>query len=291
MILVTGATGFTGSHFIRKLVETDAEIRCLVRKDSDISQLDPKRVEIVYGSFEDKDSYRKALVGADKLVNIASLGFGHAETIVNGAVDAGVNRAIFVSTTAIFTNLPAKTKAVRMAAEKAVTDSRLNYTILRPTMIFGTEKDRNMTRLVRFLNRFPAMPIVGDGNSKQQPIYVEDLAQGILNSLLSDQCNRKSFNLSGKEPLTFNEVIDTIAGLLGKRVFKLHFPLGMTLPIVSFYNRLSKNPKIKTEQLLRLNEDKVFDHSEAAQTFQFNPVTFKQGIAKQIERMRSLRMI
>ena len=72
----------------------------------------------------------------------------------------------------------AKSKKVRLAAENTIETSGLKYTILRPTMIYGSPRDRNMWRLIRFMRYSPIVPIFGDGNYLQQPIFVGDVAQG-----------------------------------------------------------------------------------------------------------------
>jgi nucleoside-diphosphate-sugar epimerase len=291
MILVTGSTGFTGSHFMKKLEKTDHDIRCFVRSSSDITQLDTNRVELAYGSFEDEASYKKALEGVDILINIASIGFGHADVIVREAEKAGVRRAIFVSTTALFTTLPANTKSVRLAAEKTIMESSLDYTIIRPTMIYGTEKDRNMVRLVKLLNRYPILPVAGNGKSLQQPIYVDDLAEAIMKVISNEQSYRKAYNVSGKVALTYNDVVDITAEAIGKKVIKMHVPVNMVLPMVGLYNRFSRNPRIKVEQILRLNEDKAFDHSDAALVFGFTSRAFEEGIHLEVKRMKELGII
>ena len=136
----------------------------------------------------------------------------------------GSQRAVFVSTTAIFTQLNARSKKVRLAAENAIETSGLKYTILRPTMIYGSPRDRNMWRLIRFMRYSPIIPIFGDGNYLQQPIYVGDVAQAIVSCLCNDQTIGKSYNIAGKHPLTYNQVIDTIARQMNKRVWKIHYP-------------------------------------------------------------------
>ena len=130
----------------------------------------------------------RGLAGArcDALVNLASLGFGHAPAIVAAAVGAGLGRAVFVSTTAVATGLPARSKAVRLAAEATVRSSGLAWTILRPTMIYGAPGDRNMSRLLALLIRarrglpgvgLPVvLPVPGGGRGLQQPVHVADIA-------------------------------------------------------------------------------------------------------------------
>ena len=129
----------------------------------------------------------------DALVNLASLGFGHAPAIVAAAVGAGLGRAVFVSTTAVTTGLPARSKAVRLAAEAAVRSSGLAWTILRPTMIYGAPGDRNMCRLLALLIRarrglpasgFPSCcPCLAAAGGLQQPVHVADVAGALLTAV------------------------------------------------------------------------------------------------------------
>src|SRR5436305_14726910 len=99
-VLVTGATGFTGSHVVPLLLRDNYRVRCFVRRTSVTGALPVDQVELFFGDLSEKDSLTKALEGMDALVNIASLGFGHATTIVAAAEASGVGSAIFVSTTA-----------------------------------------------------------------------------------------------------------------------------------------------------------------------------------------------
>ena len=141
-VLVTGATGFTGSYVVSALLEQGYEVRCFVRPASNTQILAGHHVDWAYGDLADSDSLKQALENCDILANVASIGFGHAPAIVQAAERAGTKRAIFVSTTAIFTKLNASSKSVRLAAEDCIRKSELAYTILRPTMIYGSSRDR-----------------------------------------------------------------------------------------------------------------------------------------------------
>lgn len=285
-IVVTGATGFTGSFVMPLLMDQPHDVRCLVRTTSNVDALDD-RIERVTGDLDDKDALVAAFSGADLLINIASLGFGHAPNIVEAAHEAGIRRALFVSTTAIFTNLNAPSKAGRMAAEQAIRDSGLDYTIVRPTMIYGTSGDRNMCRLVAHIRRGRMLPIVGDGSWLQQPVYVGDLAWAIVTAALSDKSVNKEYNISGAQALTYNEVIATVERLVGRTVFKFYLPTGPIVRLLSAMER-SKLPlrfPIKAEQILRLNEHKAFSHEEAATDFGYSPRTFEEGMRAEIEQM------
>ncbi|HEU0297767.1 MAG TPA: NAD(P)H-binding protein [Anaerolineales bacterium] len=280
-IFVTGATGFTGSRVVPLLLKSGYEVRCLYRETSDRSVLlrDQPEIEWVSGDVSDARSLSAAMQGTDALVNIASLGFGHVESIVSAAQNAGIRRAIFISTTAIFTQLNAKSKTVRVAAELAIETSGLKYTILRPTMIYGSPRDRNMWQLIRFMRYSPIAPVFGDGKYLQQPIHVDDVAVAILGCLKSDKTIGKSYNIAGKYPLTYNEVVDTIARQLNKQVWKIHIPAHPVVSMLGLFERLHIPFPIKAEQVLRLNESKDFSYAEAQRDFGFSPLSFEEGIS------------
>lgn len=285
-VLVTGATGFTGSRVVPLLLQSGYQVRCLTRATSDRAPLSALTVEWVTGDLSNPEALTAALRGVDALVNIASLGFGHAEDIIASAKAAGVKRGIFISTTAIFTQLNAGSKSVRLAAEEAIQASGLDYTILRPTMIYGGPRDRNMWRLIRLLRLTPVMPIFGDGESLQQPIFVDDVAQVVLRALQTDATIGRSYNIAGKDPLTYNQVIDTVASALGKRVWKLHLPYMPIVRALQFTERLGLRLPIKAEQVLRLNENKAFSNEEAQRDFGFSPRGFEEGIRTEISNVQ-----
>ena len=131
-VLVTGGSGFVGRRTVPLLVERGYDVRCLVRSDAAAAVVTGLGAEPEHGDLDDgaglADAFRGA--GAPTLLNIASLGFGHGPAIVAAAEAGGVDRAIFVSTTAIATTLPARTKQVRLAAEAAIERSKLQCCLL-----------------------------------------------------------------------------------------------------------------------------------------------------------------
>jgi nucleoside-diphosphate-sugar epimerase len=287
-VLLTGATGFTGSHVLALLRERGVRVRCLVRPRSDRSLLPPD-APIVEGDIGDAASLDRALDGVDALVNTASLGFGHAPVLVAAAERARVRRAIFISTTAVFTSLNAKSRSVRLAAEAEIEGNALDYTILRPTMIYGSARDRNMVRLIRFLRRWRVLPVIGSGEHLQQPVYVGDVAAAVVQALDAPAASRRAFNVSGGTALTFNAVIDTIAALLRIRVWKLHLPAAPFTALLGAFERAGLRLPVKKEQIERLNEDKSFDHADAARAFGYAPLSFEEGMRRELAVLGLLR--
>jgi uncharacterized protein YbjT (DUF2867 family) len=281
-VLVTGATGFTGPFVVNRLLALGCSVRCFVRPASDCSVLPAEAVQLATGDLSDVDSLKAALTGRDTLVNLASIGFGHAPGIVSAAVRAGVKRAIFISTTAIFTTLNAKSKVTRLAAEEAVRGSGLDYTILRPTMIYGTGRDRNMCRLVRLLRWTPVVPLPGRRDALQQPVYVDDVAAAVVQALKRENLRQRAYNIGGASVLTFEQIVDTVCGMLGRRVAKMPLSAGGLARALSTAESAGLRLPIRAEQVLRLNEDKRFDYDEAARDFGYSPRTFAEGMALEL---------
>jgi len=103
-----------------------------------------------------------------------------------------------------------------------------------------------------------------------------------LLALKNDVTIHKSYNIAGKAPLTYNQVIDTVASALGKRVWKLHLLYMPIVRFLQFTERLRLRLPIKAEQVLRLNENKAFSCEEAQRDFGFSPRSFAEGINVEI---------
>jgi nucleoside-diphosphate-sugar epimerase len=143
-----------------------------------------------------------------------------------------------------------------------------------------------MIRLIRFLDRFAVIPISGNGHYLQQPVYVEDVAKSIVNILFNEDTIQNEFNISGRFPHTYNEIIDLTAKALGKKVVKIHMPFRPSLYAIKLYEKFASKPLVSSEQIMRLNENKNFDHSAAKKAFGYNPVSFGKGIKKEVELYR-----
>ncbi len=285
-IAVSGGNGFTGRFVCAELQRRQQSFIAVLRPGSDASWMEAHRIPVRFADLNQAVQLAEQLRGCRALLNVASIGFGAAPAVVEACQVAGVQRAVFVSTTAIFTQLNAGSKAVRQAAESAITSSDLDTTILRPTMIYGTPGDRNMIRLVRWLDRYPLLPVFGNGRSLQQPVHVSDVAWALVQVLESSEAIGRQFNLSGLEALSFNEVVRITAKLLGRRVHRFHIPSEPMVALLQFAESINIKLPIKSEQILRLNEDKSFSHLEAKKIFGYRPKSFEEGIRDEVSLFR-----
>jgi nucleoside-diphosphate-sugar epimerase len=280
---VTGGSGFLGGFVIPRLRAHGHDVSALVRSGAAAARVERLGATPIPGNLDDPASVDSAfeLSGADVLVNLASLGFGHAPSIVAAAEESGLRRAVFVSTTSIFTTLDTATKPVRVAAEEAIRSSRLDWTIVRPTMIYGAGGDRNMARLLRLLRTVPFVPVPGGGDRLQQPVHVEDVAAAVVAAAETPSAIRKAYDIAGPEPLTLRQVLGQAADAVGRPVRVVPLPLAPTVAAARVYERVAHRPRLRAEQLERLSEDKAFDITPARRDLGFDPRPFVDGIRQE----------
>ncbi|EIV93309.1 FkbM family methyltransferase [Frankia sp. QA3] len=282
-ILVTGGTGFLGSRVVRRAVAQGYEVVGLARSATAAAALRRQGAATVAGDLDDPARLTAAFAEADcaALLNIASLGFGHADAIVSAAEAAGIRRAVFLSTTGIFTSLDPPSKHVRIAAEHTIETSGLDWTIIRPTMIYGGPDDRNMARLLALVRRVPVLPLPGGGRRVHQPVHVDDLAATVLRALSADAAVGRGYDVAGPRALPLHEIVAAAAAAVGRRVYCVPVPARPVLAAARAYERHAAAPRLKAEQIARLAEDKAFDIGAAMRDLDHRPRPFGIGIAEQ----------
>jgi uncharacterized protein YbjT (DUF2867 family) len=281
-ILVTGGSGFLGSEVIPQLCARGHEVMALARSDAAARRVAILGAQAQPGDLDDPSSVDEAfaLSAPDVLINLASLGFGHAPVILAAAEEAGISRGVFVSTTAIFTTLPAPSRRVRVEAEDAIRASAMRWTLVRPTMIYGDPGDRNMVRLLRLLKRSPFVPIPGGGDRLLQPVHVADLASFIVRSAFAEESIDVAYDVAGPDALSLRQVVEAAAAAVGRRPRIIPIPLRPIIVAAQLYEKVAAHPRLKSEQILRLDEDKVFDIGPA-RTLGYRPMTFAEGISSE----------
>lgn len=279
-LLVTGGSGFLGGYVLDEAIRRGHEVVALARSDEAALAVAARGAKPVTGDLDDPDTLPQTFAGAEAaaLVNLASLGFGHAPAIVAGTRGAGLHRAVFVSTTAVTTSLPARSKRVRLEAEQQVRRSGLAWTILRPTMIYGAAGDRNLSRLLQALTRARVLPVPRGGKHLQQPVHVADLAGAVISAVERAAAEERCYDVAGPEPIQFAELLRTAARVVGSRTMFVPVPLAPAVAAARCYELCSARPRIRAEQLRRVAEDKAFSIDEAVRDLHFAPRPFCAGI-------------
>jgi nucleoside-diphosphate-sugar epimerase len=290
-IMITGATGHSGRWFIQRLIKEkfDGELVCLVRKGREISHLESSGLnyKIIWGSIQNEETLNDAMKGMDTVIHIA--GIQMSRQILNVAIANDVNWAILVHTTGRYSEYKRESASyIEIEDEILTMRDRMNITIVRPTMIYGSAMDANMHKLILYLNKHKFFPLFGKGDNLMQPVHARDLGNAYYDILTHrEKTLNKEYNLSGKEPWTYLNIVSNTSHFLGKRHVIFRVPLWVSVNAARIYNALLRDKAIiSVEQVLRLQENKDFSHEEARKDFGYNPIAFEEGIREEIESMK-----
>lgn len=278
-----------GGALLGRLLSGGHEVRCMVRAESpNVSRLDASRVEIVRGDASCAGDLERALRGAEALVHVA--GIEHAPQVVEAMGRTGVERLVMVGSTSAHSAYGFRS-GPKLRMERVVQDSGLRWTIVRPAMIYGSELDRNVHRLLRFLDRSPVFPVFGPGENLWQPVYYEDCARGVYEALVRPRASGQVYDLPGARPLTYLELVKTAARALGKEPRIVRLPLEPVRLALVAAERLGVPLPVASEQVLRLREDKAYPYEKARKELGYSPRTFEEGVALEVARLRRIGML
>jgi nucleoside-diphosphate-sugar epimerase len=280
MILVTGGTGHTGFRLVQRLLERGEEVRLFTREPSRMRIDLRRRMQIFRGNVENPEDIAEAVAGCQAVMSLTHIRF--APRIIAAMESQGVRRGIFMSSTRRFTQFPEQTARWVIDGESALESSRLDWTIIRPSMIYGGMRDNNMTHLVEVLRRFRIHPMVGGGRMLMQPVFVWDVVQALLAALDNPQTARHAYTIAGPEPVAYREIVKAILRLMRKRTLLLPIPISCAKAVARLYGAVSSKPRIRLDQIQRLEEDKVFDITDARRDLGFNPIPFEEGIRRKL---------
>lgn len=240
--LVVGGTGFVGTHLCRELVERGHEVTALSRTPDGA----PAGVETVTGDVTAFDSIQGAFEGRDSVVNLVALSplfkpdggdemhdVVHrqgTENCVRAAEEHGVER--FVQLSALGADPNGATAYIRAKgrAEERVRDSALDWTIFRPSVVFGEGGEfvsftKRLKRL--FAPGVPVYPLPGGGKTRFQPVWVGDLAPMIADALEEQDHVGQTYEIGGPDTLTLREVVELVYEAEGKSVSVVGLPMAL----------------------------------------------------------------
>lgn len=285
-MIVTGALGFVASFLIPRLIERGARIIAIVRPMRDASRLEAMGVEVRRADL-DAPAEPALFSGAAAIVHLS--GLAQVPGFVGTLASAGIRRGVFVGSTGVYTRLASAGAEAKRAGEASLRDSAIDYTILRPTMIYGTPEDRNLARLLRWLERWPLVAVPGGGTTLQQPVHVEDLVAAILAALERPLAARREYDCGGPEALPLAELIRDCARALSRPVWLVPVPLGASFRLVTLLRRLGLPGPVRGEQVLRLAESKAVDIGPARKDLGYAPRPFSEGIRSEVALLRGRR--
>lgn len=292
-IFLTGGSGFVGSEVMRQLVAAGHSVRALVREGSEGKLVVAKDVEVHFGDVTDAASLIGALDGCAAAIHLVGIirefpGRGvtfkkihvkGTENMLEAAKEQGIKRYLHMSSNGSRESSNTLYHRTKWQAEEMVRDTSLDWTIFRPSLIFGPGSEF-VSMLAELIRRIPVVPVFGDGKYRMQPVAVEQVAASFVKALKIPETIGSTYLLGGGASYSYNEILDLTARALGKqKVCKVHQPLFMIKPMIKMLQSIEQFP-ITSDQLKMLVEGNVCDPAKWAKTFELKPLSYADGIEK-----------
>jgi uncharacterized protein YbjT (DUF2867 family) len=196
----------------------------------------------------------------------------------------GVRRIVALSSTSCFTKNDSNDLEEQATAQRLVdAENRLHawaesrgveWVILRPTLIYGYGRDKNITEIIKVIRRFGFFPLLGQAQGLRQPIHADDVAGACVAALNANAVANQAYNISGSETLSYRDMVERIFKALKKPVRLFAVPLFVFRFAVAVLRLLPRYRKWTPAMAERMNRDLVFDHSDATRDFGFKPRGF-----------------
>lgn len=197
----------------------------------------------------------------------------------------GARRLVVLSSTSRFTKEGSSDRAEQeISRQLAEGESRLRtwaegcgieWVILRPTLIYGRGRDRNIAEIARFIRRFGFFPLLGDAAGLRQPIHAEDVAAACAAALASPAAANRAYDISGGETLPYREMVRRVFSALHRRTRLATIPLAVFRLAVACLRLLPRYRRWSAAMAERMSRDLVFDHADAARDLGFSPRPFR----------------
>lgn len=292
MILITGGTGFVGSHLIKRLIDQGHKVRCVIREGSKkIDRIKGLGAEIVPGDVSDADSLIDACKGIDTIIHLVgiiqeekgmtfeSIHVDGTQNLINAAKKNNIKLFYYQSANGADKDGATAYFRTKAEAEEIVKNSGIDYIIFRPSLIYGNG-DQFVLRLKKIIHDAPVIPIIGTGESRLQPIFIDDLVTCLIKAITTPQLKNRIFCIAGPEQIRFKDVVVRIADAMGVKRPSFHIPVFLMRPAAIIMETLLPKPPVTADQITMLQMDNVCDIKEMKEVFNIEPIPFNEGLLK-----------
>jgi uncharacterized protein YbjT (DUF2867 family) len=268
--VVTGAFSHSGKYITKRLLSMGEKVKTLTGHP-DRENPFGGRVSARPFNFDNPGRLAKSLQGATTLYNTYWIRFPHrwgtfdeavenSRTLIKAAEEAGIRRIVHISITSPSQESPFPYFRGKALVEKAITDSKLSYAIVRPALIFGMEGTL-INNIAWMLRRFPLFAVAGSGDYRVQPIFVEDLAEIAVSAGHKD--DNIVIDAVGPETFTFEELVRLIADRVHSRARIIHIRPGLLLCLARLIGLVVRDVVLTRDEIEGLMSNLLVSHNPA----------------------------
>ena len=271
LVTVYGGSGFIGRHLVGAIAKTGARMRVAVRRPELAGHLQPLggvgQINAVQANVRYPDSLLAAARGADAVVNLVGILFPTgkqtfqavqdegAAHVAEAARAEGVRSMVHVSAIGANEHSPSAYARSKAEGEAALRKVFPDAVILRPSIVFGPEDDF-FNRFAALARLFPALPLIGGGKTKFQPVFVGDVVKAVLAGLTGKAHAGAPYELGGPEVLTLKQVMERVLAYSMRKRLLVPLPFWLAKVQAAFLQLMPK-PLLTIDQVRLLENDNV----------------------------------
>ena len=284
MILVTGGTGAIGHQLVKELVAKGKRVRVLTLHTDPLVYKVCDIAEVVYGDITDAHSLQRACTGVSTVYHLAAIILTSDDqkfTAINTegtrnllaeSKKAGVKHFIYVSSASTVYQKPTAYAISKRAAEDAVINGGIAFTIVRPTLVYDHDGGQEFLLFLAYLKKFPIVPFIGNGHSRKRPVYVGDLIAGLGAICDNKAAHGKMYNLSGGETISMRNFARLCLRILGMNRKPIVFiPVWICTAAADFFAKRSKQPLLTRQTIAGFTENADLDPQDAIRDLGYAP--------------------
>lgn len=288
-VFVTGGTGYVGRPIVDHLLKQGHEVKVLTRQAERTTPWGSK-VGVIVGDLFDDTSLKLGLHGSDAVIHLVGIirekprqGVTmqriHADgtkLLVKAALEANISRFIHMSALGARPDAFTAYHQSKWNAEKQVRQSGLQFTIFRPSIVFGKggQSPSFVSQLATVIRTSPFVPVIGTGDYRMQPVHTSVVAKAFCDALSSEKTIGETFELGGPNAVTYEEVVRALMQFIGTRKPIIHVPLTMLEVVIRSLGWLPGFPLSQDQVAMLIEENVCTSVTRAYEMFQLPNVPF-----------------
>lgn len=291
-VFLTGATGYVGNQICQDLLDAGHTVYILVRPGSESKiSIQSENLIIVSGNALDRPSYDEAISQCEAIINIIGIirefprkGITYeklhvrtTQLLIDAAKAHEITRFIQMSALGVKPDSPSGYFTSKAAAEARLRESGLDYTIFRPSVIYGPD-DEFIHYFVGIMRNFHVIPIIGAGHYRMQPVSLYDVSQAFVRTLSEPESYGKTYELAGPDRYEYTEMMKLVRESAGITALPIHMPKLLMSAGATLFQHFAFFP-VTRSQIVMLYDENITDDMRAFELFDITPTPFRRGIA------------
>lgn len=296
---MSGATGYIGVHLVKALIDQGMRSKAIVRSESnpkDIQLLESLGAEVIcLNALHNGTLLSNAMQGSEVLVHLIGsiapkrgvqlkeLQTEIAETFFRSAQDAGIKKVILLTALGCGPGSKSEYHRTKWLAEEALKKSGLKYVIFRPSLVVGRTVGHRDSKIVRryldLIRNKKAVPLVGGGRNRIQPIFVGDLVQAISKTVLQGNWDNSILELGGGEVLTTRQFVEKLMKAVNRKRNLKSIPAPLAWIAAGCCELFQEVPLLSRDQLKIAKMDSVPTRNALTEDFKIKPVELEQVLS------------